>query len=41
MIHKNPVIEEKTNCSKYLNKKYINGIHNEKFKEWVKINNFQ
>ncbi len=41
MIHKNPVIEEKTNCSKYFDKKYIEEIHNEKFKEWVKINNFQ
>ena len=40
MIHKNPVIEEKTQCSKYLNKKFIQDIHNSKFKEWVKNNNF-
>ncbi len=40
MIHKNPVIEEKTNCSKYLDKKYIEKIHNEKFNEWVKNNKF-
>ena len=41
MIHKNPVIEESTQCSKYLDKKYIEKIHNEKFKEWVKINKFE
>jgi hypothetical protein len=40
MIHKNPVIEEKTQCSKYLNKKFIQDIHNSKFKEWVKNNKF-
>ncbi len=40
MIHKNPVIEEKTNCSKYLDKKYIENIHDEKFKEWIKNNKF-
>jgi hypothetical protein len=39
-IDKNPVIEEKTNCSRYLDKKYIEKIHNEKFKEWVKNNKF-
>ena len=41
MIHKNPVIEEATHCSKYLDKKYIEKIHNEKFKEWVKNNEFE
>ena len=41
MVHKNPVIEEATQCSKYLDKKYIEKIHNEKFKEWVKNNEFE
>ena len=41
MIHKNPVIEENTNCSKYLDKKYIEKIQNEKFKEWAKNNKFE
>jgi hypothetical protein len=41
MVHKNPVIEEQTRCSKYLDKKYIEKIHNEKFKEWVKNNEFE
>ena len=40
MIHKNPVIEEKTQCSKYLDKKFIQDIHNNKFKEWIKNNKF-
>ena len=40
LFHKNSVIEEKTQCSKYLNPEYINDIQNEKIKEWIKDNKF-
>jgi hypothetical protein len=40
LFHKNSVIEEKTQCSKYLDPEYINDIQNEKIKEWIKDNKF-
>ena len=38
MVNKSQVINEKTQCNKYLDSKYINEIHTEKCKEWYKNN---
>jgi hypothetical protein len=41
MIENDEIIEKNTNCSKFLNKTYVEKIFSSKYHEWVISNNFQ
>jgi hypothetical protein len=40
MIENDEIIEKATNCSKFLNKTYVEKVFTAKYKEWVVTNNF-
>jgi hypothetical protein len=40
MIENDEIIEKVTNCSKFLNKTYVEKVFAAKYKEWVVTNNF-
>ena len=41
VIDKDPVIQEKTQCNKFLNSTFLKQLHKIRFEEWIKMNKFE